>query len=52
LLGRQVVTLVNEELRPGTYEADWDGSNFSSGVYFYKIITNDFTETRRMVLMK
>lgn len=52
LLGREVATLVNEELKPGTYEADWDGSNFSSGVYFYKIITNDFTETRKMVLMK
>ncbi len=52
LLGREVTTLVNEELRPGTYEADWDGSNLSSGVYFYKIISNKFTETRKMVLMK
>lgn len=52
LLGREVTTLVNEELRPGTYEADWDGSNYSSGVYFYKIISNEFTETRKMVLMK
>jgi hypothetical protein len=52
LLGREVATLVNEELKPGTYEADWDGSNFSSGVYFYKIISNEFTETRKMVLMK
>jgi len=51
-LGREVTTLVNEELKPGTYEADWDGSNFSSGVYFYKIISNEFTETRKMVLMK
>lgn len=52
LLGREVITLVNEELRPGTYEADWVGSNFSSGVYFYKLITNDFVETKKMVLMK
>ncbi len=52
LLGREVATLVNEELKPGTYEADWDGSNFSSGVYFYKIISGDFTETKKMVLMK
>jgi len=52
LLGREVATLVNEELKPGTYEADWDGSNFSSGVYFYKIISDDFVETKKMVLMK
>lgn len=52
LLGREVATLVNEELRPGTYEADWDGSNYSSGVYFYKIISSDFVETKKMVLMK
>jgi hypothetical protein len=52
LLGREVATLVNEELKPGTYEADWDASNFSSGVYFYKIISGEFTETRKMVLMK
>ncbi|NOS86393.1 MAG: T9SS type A sorting domain-containing protein [Ignavibacteria bacterium] len=50
--GSEVATLVNEELKPGTYEADWDGSNFSSGVYFYKIITDDFVETKKMVLMK
>jgi photosystem II stability/assembly factor-like uncharacterized protein len=52
LLGREVATLVNEELKPGTYEADWDGSNYSSGVYFYKIISGDFVETKKMVLMK
>jgi len=52
LLGREVTTLVNEELKPGTYEADWDGSNYSSGVYFYKIITEGFVETKKMVLMK
>ncbi|MEO8514966.1 MAG: YCF48-related protein, partial [Ignavibacteria bacterium] len=49
LLGREVATLINEELKPGTYEADWNGSNFSSGVYFYKIISKEFTETKKMV---
>lgn len=52
LLGREVAILVNEELRPGTYEADWDGTDFSSGVYFFKIITEGFVETKKMVLMK
>jgi photosystem II stability/assembly factor-like uncharacterized protein len=52
LLGREVVTLVNKELRPGTYEADWNASSFSSGVYFYRIVSGDFIETKKMVLMK
>lgn len=52
MLGREVATLVNEQLRSGSYEIDWDGSNYSSGVYFYKIVSGDFVETRKMVLMK
>ncbi len=52
LLGREVVTLVNEELKPGTYEVDWDASNFSSGVYFYRIISGNYIETKKMILMK
>ncbi len=52
LLGREVTILVNEQLKPGTYEADWDGTYFSSGVYFYRIIMDDFSETKKMVLMK
>jgi hypothetical protein len=52
LLGREVTTLVNEKLKPGTYEADWDASSYSSGVYFYKLLSVDFVETRKMVLMK
>ncbi len=52
LLGREVATLVNEQLKPGTYEVDWDGTGFASGVYFYSLVTNDFVETKRMVLIK
>ena len=52
LLGREVTTLVNESLKPGTYETEWDGSNFASGIYFYSLITDEFTETKRMVLIK
>lgn len=51
-LGREVTSLVNEELKAGTYEVFWDASNYSSGVYFYKIITSEFSETKKMVLMK
>jgi len=52
LCGREITSLVNVELKPSTYEADWDGSAYSSGVYFYKIITEGFVETKKMVLMK
>jgi len=50
--GREVQTLVNERLQPGTYEATFDGSALTSGVYFYKLVTNGFTETKKMILIK
>jgi len=50
--GKEVATLVNEHLQPGTYETDWNASAFSSGVYFYKIVAGNFSETRKMILMK
>ena len=52
VLGREITTLVNEQLKPGTYEVEWDGSNYPSGVYFYKLITQDYSETKKMVLIK
>jgi photosystem II stability/assembly factor-like uncharacterized protein len=52
VLGREITTLVNEPLQPGTYEAEWDGTNYSSGLYFYKLITAEYSETRKMVLVK
>jgi hypothetical protein len=52
ILGREIATLVNEQLKPGTYEVEWDGSNYTSGVYFYKLITQDYSETKKMVLVK
>jgi hypothetical protein len=59
VMGREVQTLVNESLKPGTYEATFDGSSLTSGVYFYKLIirhggstTGGFTETKKMLLLK
>jgi hypothetical protein len=52
VMGREVQTLVNESLRPGTYEATFDGSQLTSGVYFYKLTSGDFSETKRMLLVK
>ncbi len=56
--GREIAILVNEQLQPGTYEADWEASNEPSGVYFYKLVIGDntnnrgFTETKKMILVK
>ena len=52
VLGAEVVTLVNDELSPGKYKVVFDGSSYSSGVYFYKLQTEDFQETKRMILLK
>jgi hypothetical protein len=52
LMGREVETLVNEELNAGTYNTDWNAINHSSGVYFYKLNSEDYSETKRMVLIK
>ena len=51
-LGREVETLVNQSQQAGTYEASFDGSKLNSGVYFYKLITDGFTETKKMLLIK
>jgi photosystem II stability/assembly factor-like uncharacterized protein len=50
--GREVQTLVNEKLQPGTYETSFVGSNLNSGVYFYKLTSGDFSDTKRMLLIK
>jgi photosystem II stability/assembly factor-like uncharacterized protein len=51
-LGREVETLVNEFMNAGTYEVSYDASKLTSGIYFYKIVTNGFAETKRMMLVK
>lgn len=51
-LGREITTLVNQQLNPGTYRVNWNASNYPSGVYFYKLISDKYTETRKMVLLK
>ena len=51
-LGKEIETLVNEKQSPGTYEVTFDGSNYSSGVYFYKLTVGDYSETKKMLLIK
>ncbi|MBK8944880.1 MAG: T9SS type A sorting domain-containing protein [Ignavibacteriae bacterium] len=52
LLGREVKILVNEKQKPGNYEIEFDGSNLSSGVYFYRLQTGDYVKTMKMIIMK
>lgn len=52
VLGKEVTKLVNKELKIGSYSIDWNGSNYSSGVYFYKLQAGDFTQTKIMMLLK
>jgi subtilisin-like proprotein convertase family protein len=52
IVGKEVATLVNEQLTAGTYEHNFNASAFSSGVYFYKISAGDFTEIKKMMLVK
>jgi len=58
ILGREVTTLLDKKLQPGSYKTVWDGSNFASGVYFYKLSVGNeqgepvFSETKKMILIK
>ncbi|MBC8488444.1 MAG: T9SS type A sorting domain-containing protein [Bacteroidetes bacterium] len=52
ILGKEIATLVSEELSAGSYEVEWDASEYTSGIYMYKLITNDFSETKKMLLIK
>jgi len=52
ILGKEVATLVNGQLNPGTYEADFNGNGLSGGVYFYQLTAGRFTDTRKMILTK
>lgn len=52
LLGKEVTVLANEFLPAGRFEANFDASRLASGIYYYKITTNDFVSVRKMMLLK
>jgi hypothetical protein len=52
VLGKEVETLVNEVKNAGNYYVDFNASNYSSGVYFYKLETNGFSDIKKMMLIK
>lgn len=52
VLGKEMMTLVNENKSAGEYEIVFDASSLTSGVYFYRIISNNFSETQKMILLR
>jgi hypothetical protein len=52
ILGRKVETLVSERQQAGPHSITWDAKDFSSAIYFYRITANDFSQSRKMILLK
>ncbi len=52
IVGHEVVTLVNQELNAGCYSVDWNANNYTSGIYFYKLMTRRFSDSKKMILIK
>jgi endonuclease I/type IX secretion system substrate protein len=52
ILGKEVTVLVNQNLQPGTYKTEFEAANLPSGVYFYRLQAVDYSETKRMILIK
>jgi photosystem II stability/assembly factor-like uncharacterized protein len=51
-LGKEITTLANENLSAGIYSVNWDASAYPSGIYFYKIISGNFSGSKKMILIK
>lgn len=52
ILGNKIATLVNKELVPGEYEVEFNADGLPSGIYFYKLHSGNYSDTKKMVLMK
>ena len=52
LLGREIATVVSENLRAGDYERTFDATSIAGGVYFYRLVSGGFEQTRRLLLLR
>jgi hypothetical protein len=52
ILGRELTTLVNQKQKPGNYEVVFDASNYPSGVYFYQLRAGDYSDVKKLILLK
>ncbi|MBJ48727.1 MAG: hypothetical protein CMG59_06135 [Candidatus Marinimicrobia bacterium] len=50
--GRNIQTLVNDTYQPGYYNIVWDGTGYSSGVYFVKMTSGSYTQTQKLMMIK
>jgi len=51
-IGNEVASLTNEIKREGSYTIKWNGENYTSGIYLYKLKVDNFQETKKMLLIK
>ena len=51
-LGKQVAALVNQKQNAGNYNINFDGSNLPSGIYYYKLSAGNYSDTKKMILLK
>jgi hypothetical protein len=52
ILGREVITLVNKQQQPGNYEIEFNASNLPSGIYFYRLQSGSFAQTKKLMLLR
>ncbi|MCP4704526.1 MAG: T9SS type A sorting domain-containing protein [candidate division Zixibacteria bacterium] len=52
ILGQKIETLINKKMGAGNYNINWDGTDMASGIYFYRLETGDFSESKKMILLK
>jgi len=52
VLGKQILSLVNEEKSAGNYEIEFNGKELASGIYYYRISAGNFSQTKKMILLK
>lgn len=52
IMGKLIEEIVKQELNSGSYKVDFDGSKYSSGIYFYRLVTEKYSETKKMILIK
>ncbi len=52
MLGNEIAALVNENMTANSYLVTWDAGAFASGVYFYKLVSGDFVNVKKMILVK
>jgi hypothetical protein len=52
ILGKSIELPVDESLQPGKYSIVWSAEKYSTGIYFYRLSAGDFTQTKKMIVVK